>query len=403
MSVVLFVLLFFQVVFCDPGSCPDRCKGKYEILALLDACTKGCRSSVGLEAKTNEFGVNVNCETSCKDFTDDALKSACYDGCTYIPPTKIESPTSGIPLFGILGNPFFSRIFSLLKIFKEAETTNSSAAKETHVRIVIPDGPMDRPRMMENEDMRLMMNIMHGPDAEPAGAIHMIQVPPDGDAVDAVPSFARKFCFRTKAIFHHIATHPLFLASIILMFVSSICLLILALSRLSARRTRRAIFQRQYRRMPGFFRSPSMRVSLLTPQPDDEAPELPSKGLHHISELFSSTYFPVPNYGLASHFIICSYNDTKWPHVCVTSNLKFSACLTPGLCYTWTDRNHGFCKFAGSHEFAKSKVERVLQLAWASVCGVVRRHGDISLAYGQSNNSRFVFWNSTDSSNQRPR
>lgn len=100
--------------------------------------------------------------------------------------------------------------------------------------------------MMDDEDMNIMMNFMRGPDVEPPSAIHMIQVPPVGDAVD-VPNFARSFCFRARAVIHHLATRPLFMASIILMFVSSVSLLIFACSRLSARRARRAIFQRQYR------------------------------------------------------------------------------------------------------------------------------------------------------------
>lgn len=93
----------------------------------------------------------------------------------------------------------------------------------------------------------MMMNFMHGakPDNLPDGVIRM--GPPAPDNSMGVPSFARNFCFRARAALHHLATHPLFMASIILMFVSSIILLIFACYRLNVRRARRATFQRQYR------------------------------------------------------------------------------------------------------------------------------------------------------------
>lgn len=113
---------------------------------------KGCRLSVGLEARTDDFGVNLSCETSCNNFTEDALKSACYVGCTHISPTKVESSTSRRQLFGILGAPFFSRfvllilllhsvrIFNFFKSLKNVGAVNPPDVGEAHVTIVIPGG-----------------------------------------------------------------------------------------------------------------------------------------------------------------------------------------------------------------------------------------------------------------------
>ncbi|KAM7537921.1 hypothetical protein Aperf_G00000074249 [Anoplocephala perfoliata] len=278
MRAVLCVVLFFEVAFCAPlgyFDCDRHCAYNYEIAPLIDACIKGCSSSVGLEAKTDEFGVNLNCETSCGNFTDDALKSACYDGCTNIPPAKIESPSHGMPLREILSSPIFLRIFSLFKFFEKIEPINASDLGETHVRIVIPEGPGEGPHTMDGEDMRIMVNVIHGPDVELPGAAHVIQLSPgDDDAVD-VPNSARKICLRARAAFHYIFANSLLIFSFVCLFL----LIIIAFLRIRDRRARKAIVQRQYRRMPAFFKSPSMRVNLLTPQPpsDDEVPELPHK------------------------------------------------------------------------------------------------------------------------------
>ncbi|KAM7534099.1 hypothetical protein Aperf_G00000117085 [Anoplocephala perfoliata] len=241
-----------------------------EAAALADACMKGCRSSVGLEAKTNESAVNLKCETSCNDFTDDALKSACYGGCTHIAPIKAESPTSKMPLFGILCNPFFSSFFRPCEI---AETVTPPDVEKNPAHI-IPGGGA---HMMDGEDMSLLTNDMHIPDVEPPGTVNMIQMPLGGDAVD-VPSFARDFYFRASSALRHIVTHPLFMASVIVMFITSLSLLVSVCSLLIARRARRAVSQRHYQWMPTF-ESPFMRVSPVTPQQssNDEAPELPPK------------------------------------------------------------------------------------------------------------------------------
>ncbi|KAM7538273.1 hypothetical protein Aperf_G00000074264 [Anoplocephala perfoliata] len=233
--------------------------------------------------------MDLNCENFCDNYTDNALKLACYDGCAHISPTNVESSTSGMSFFRTHIGPFFTRMcdffkfgeiakFLKKKFMKYTETTKPPSVEETHVRIIIPGGPIEGPHMMNGENMRMTMHVMNGPDAEFSGPVHMVQVPPDGETVD-VSNFAPNFCFSARTAFHHIATHPLFMASVILMFVTSVSLLIIACSRLSAQRARKAIFERQYRRMPGFFRSPSLRFSLLTTQPpsDDEAPELPPK------------------------------------------------------------------------------------------------------------------------------
>lgn len=281
MRVVLSIFLFFQAVFSDPriySDCDQNCESKYDAAALTDACVKGCHSSVGLEAKIDEFNVNLNCESFCNHFSEDSLKSACYGGCTYVPPAKVERPKSVWPMLGALCNLFFSKVSNFFKVSKNSETTNPSAVEQTHIRIIIPGGFISGPHMMDDENMGMMMNAMHGLEVEPPNSINIIQPPLTGHGVDA-PNFSRTLCFRARAAFHHLATHPLFMASIIIMFVTSVSLLIFACSRLSARRARRVVFERQYRRMPAFFRSPSMRVNLLAPQPpsDDEAPELPPK------------------------------------------------------------------------------------------------------------------------------
>ncbi|VUZ53723.1 unnamed protein product [Hymenolepis diminuta] len=61
-----------------------------------------------------------------------------------------------------------------------------------------------------------------------------------------------------------------------------------------------------------------------------------------------------------------------------------------------------FHAFTERHCFAKPNDERALRLACASARSVMRRHGDIILAYGQSDEFSFVFRRSTDSFNRRP-
>lgn len=125
--------------------------------------------------------------------------------------------------------------------------------QETHIRIFLPD-PSAEQHMMNDDEMKVMMNVMHGPDADdlPNGLrfFNVGPPPPPAPVSDKgfdVPHFARRFCFRARAALHHLATHPLFMASIILMFISSVLLLVIACYRLSIRRARRATFQRQYR------------------------------------------------------------------------------------------------------------------------------------------------------------
>ncbi|KAL5109963.1 putative tRNA His guanylyltransferase [Taenia crassiceps] len=61
-----------------------------------------------------------------------------------------------------------------------------------------------------------------------------------------------------------------------------------------------------------------------------------------------------------------------------------------------------FHKFADKHAFVKPNDERALKLACAAARRVMRQHGDIVLAYGQSDEFSFVFRRSTDSFNRRP-
>lgn len=79
-------------------------------VSLAGACVFGCHSSVGLNARTDEFGVNLNCEQSCGRLEDDELKSACFVGCTYIPPMEIEPPQNGPPsIFDAISGPIISK------------------------------------------------------------------------------------------------------------------------------------------------------------------------------------------------------------------------------------------------------------------------------------------------------
>ncbi|KAL5109639.1 hypothetical protein TcWFU_000074 [Taenia crassiceps] len=244
---------------------------------LVESCVFGCHSSVGLSARTDEFGVNLNCERSCGRLEDGGLKSACFVGCTYIPPLEIEQPQNGpMSIFDAFGGPIISRIISLLPFNVNGQPDQDQPiVGETHVRIVIPKESSH----MADDDMFVMMNIVHDSNDESSDSFQVMPLPPNDDGPE-VSSLARTFCHRARVAFQNLASHPLFLVSIILMLVSSITLLAFVCVRLSARRARWATFQRQYRRMPAFFKPASVRVNLLTPQPtfeDDEAPELPPK------------------------------------------------------------------------------------------------------------------------------
>lgn len=277
MRAALFVFLLFSVPFSELhicNSCDRNCRSKYENASLIDACIWGCHESSGLNAKTDNYNVNLECEKSCKTFSTDDLKSACYDGCTYIPALPIDSR---FPLSGFFSAPRLSRIFDFLRgIDRNFEENNGAffliaedeqpLIRETRFRIFVSDGEskkkiMDTIFAPRYDDLRSnAVKVMHDRDNS---KIHL-----------ALPYGG--FNFRNQL--HRIATHPLFMALIIFTFVSSVILLIFSCYRLIIRRTRRAIFQRQYRRMPAFFKSPSMCVSPMTPQPnDDEAPILPSK------------------------------------------------------------------------------------------------------------------------------
>lgn len=94
--------------------------------------------------------------------------------------------------------------------------------------------------------MFVMMNVVHDSNDEPSDSLQVMPLPSTGDGSE-VSSFARTFCHRARIAFHNLASHPIFLVSIILMLASSVTLLAFACVRLSARRARWATFQRQYR------------------------------------------------------------------------------------------------------------------------------------------------------------
>ncbi|VDL60463.1 unnamed protein product, partial [Hymenolepis diminuta] len=370
-------------------------------VALVGACIQGCHSSPGLKAKTDKFNVNIDCENICKNFQTDDLKSACYGGCTHIPSLSIDNKcsTKGIfnhPLFSSGGGKTAEKIIPTPAVVDDEQPL----IRETHIRIFIPDGPSFGQNMIDEEGMRMMMNFMHGskPDNLPDGVIRMGPSAPDNSM--GVPSFARNFCFRARAALHHLATHPLFMASIILMFVSSIILLIFACYRLNVRRARRATFQRQYRRMPAFFKSPTMRVNPMTPQPpqydDDEALILPTKE----PIIFSVIQFR-PCLSLPQLFF-CRYKMANSQYTYVRGFEAEVPCLPNTWIVVRLD-GQNFHAFTERHCFAKPNDERALRLACASARSVMRRHGDIILAYGQSDEFSFVFRRSTDSFNRRPR
>ncbi|KAL5968336.1 hypothetical protein TSMEX_003928 [Taenia solium] len=277
---VVWLFLLLPLVLSSPFSChrcDEHCRNKYSNVSIAEACVFGCHSSVGLNARTDEFNVNSDCEQKCTHFEDGDSKSACYVGCTYIPPLEIERPQNGpMSIFDAISGPIISKIISFLPLNDNDQPEQvQPLLGETHVRIVIPKEPS---HMMDDE-MFVMMNIVQDSDVEPSDSLQVVPLPSNDDGSEA-PSFARTFCRRARIAFHNLASHPIFLVSIILMLASSVTLLAFACVRLSARRARWATFQRQYRRMPAFFKPASVRVSLLTPQPtseDDDAPELPPK------------------------------------------------------------------------------------------------------------------------------
>ena len=104
----------------------------------------------------------------------------------------------------------------------------------------------DEPQPMMGGNMQMMMGIMHGPDDETPDTF---QFPQMRQSVyeEEIPAFSSSFCRRARMALHHLANHPLFLASVVLMFVTSLSLLVFACVRLSSYRARRAAFQRKYR------------------------------------------------------------------------------------------------------------------------------------------------------------
>ncbi|VDM35692.1 unnamed protein product [Hydatigera taeniaeformis] len=419
---VLWFFLVLPLVSSFPFSChkcDENCRVRYNNGSLVEACVYGCHSFVGPYAHTDEFGVNLNCEQGCSHFADDDLKSACYVGCTYIPPMEIGEPQNDpMPIFDTLRSPIMSKIFSLFvngngrKLnFNESDLLSELEegqlpVRETHVRVVVPKDPSD----MMDDEMYVMMNVMHDSNEEPSDPLQAIP-PSSNDDHSEVSTFARTFCRRARIALHNLASHPLFLVSIILMFVSSVTLLAFACVRLSARRARWTTFQRQYRRMPAFFKPASVSVSLLTPQPtseDDEASELPPKEPFDQKDPLQKFILIV-----AQHYILArkiypllfSLNRTKMTNS-VYSYVRDYEAEVPCLLNTWIVvrlDGQAFHKFADKHDFVKPNDERALKLACAAAKRVMSQHNDIVLAYGQSDEFSFVFRRSTDSFNRRPR
>ncbi|EUB62472.1 hypothetical protein EGR_02604 [Echinococcus granulosus] len=276
---VAWLFLLLPSVLSLPFSCHDcdeNCRNRYSIASLGEACVFGCHSSVGLNARTDEFGVNLDCEQKCSHFEDSDSKSACFVGCTYIAPLEIVRPQSGpSPIFDALSGPIM-KIFSFLSLNDNGQPEQDQVpVRESHIRLVVPKEPSH----MMDDSVYVIMNVIHDSNDESPTSFHIMPVSSNDDGSE-MPSFARTFCRRAHIALHNLAAHPLFLVSVILMFVISATLLVFACVRLSARRARCATFQRQYRRMPAFFKPASVKVSLLTPQPtfeDEEAPELPPK------------------------------------------------------------------------------------------------------------------------------
>lgn len=276
MGVVLFVFLLFSVAFselhhCD--NCDRKCRNKYENASLVDACIRGCHVSSGLNAKTDDYNININCENSCKTFSTDGLKSACYDGCTYIPALPIDS---SLPTSGFFSFPLLSRIFDFLgrNDGKVGENNVASSLtvgdeqpiiREARVRIFASDG----------DSLKKVMDTVFAPryDDLPNDAVKVVHGRDNNMNHLAFPYEVLRFRYQL----HRIVTHPLFMALLTFTFVSSIVLLFFACYRLSIRSTRRAISERQYRRMPAFFKSPTCDSPLTLLSNDDEAPILPSK------------------------------------------------------------------------------------------------------------------------------
>nr|CDS27375.1 tRNA(His) guanylyltransferase [Hymenolepis microstoma] len=395
MRVVLCVFLLFSAAFSERHNCKNcdrNCRSKYENASLVDACIFGCHESAGPNAKTDDYNINIDCENSCKTFSTDGLKSACYDGCTYIPALPIHS---GSPLSGFFSSPILSRLFGFLRR-SDGHTEESNGAsslttgdeqpifREARVRIFASDG----------ESLKKIMDTIFAPryDALPRDGVKVMH-----DHGNRKIHFALPYeVLHIRDQLHRIATHPLFMALILFTFVSSVILLIFAFYRLSIRRTRRAIFERQYRRMPAFFKSPSTCVSPMTPQSnDDEAPILPSKEpiIFYISQF--RPCLPLPQF-------FCRYKMANSQYTYVRDFEAEVPCLPNTWIVVRLD-GQNFHTFSEKHGFAKPNDEKALQLACASARSVMRRHGDIILAYGQSDEFSFVFRRSTDSFNRRPR
>lgn len=94
--------------------------------------------------------------------------------------------------------------------------------------------------------MQMVMKVMRESEDEPSGEFQIPQVQQQVYQEES-PSFSSSICRRARLAIHHLATHPLFLASVILMFVTSLSLLVFACVRLNAYRARRATFRRQYK------------------------------------------------------------------------------------------------------------------------------------------------------------
>ncbi|VDO00402.1 unnamed protein product [Rodentolepis nana] len=375
MRIVLFVFLLFSVAFSELDSChscDENCRSLHANASLADACIQGCHESLGLDAKADDYNVNTDCENNCKNFSDNDLKSACYDGCTYIPALPIER---SVPITGFSATPLLSKILEFMKGINENVENNAESLvsgndqpliRETHVRIFASDGA----------NIKKILDTIFGS--------HNDDLPNDveHDRSNNKISLALPFNgiqFRDQL--HRIATHPLFMTLIIFTFVSSIILLIFACYRLSTRSTHRPIFQRQYRRMPQLVKSSSTCVSLVTPQSsDDEAPILPSK----------------------EPIFFCRYKMANSQYTYVRNFEAEVPCLPNTWIVVRLD-GQNFHTFTEKHGFAKPNDERALQLACASARSVMRRHGEIVLAYGQSDEFSFVFRRSTDSFNRRPR
>uniref|UniRef100_A0A5K3ETU6 Uncharacterized protein n=1 Tax=Mesocestoides corti TaxID=53468 RepID=A0A5K3ETU6_MESCO len=258
--------------------CDQNCRTKFSVPSVRISCFQGCRFSSGSQTELSESGVNAECEKACSSLSSDDMKAACYDGCTYIPVSNIMRPSnSPFSFSGIMPNPVISSIISMFRtlVNKQSESDNG-VVHRLRVQVLVPNDEIVETPSHPADNELLMMNSMSNLNGEALENLRMVMGPPQ--AVDT-PTFGNVMCHRVRAVIRHLTAHPLVLVSIILMFFTSTALLVFMCIRLNARRARRAIFRRQFKRMPAFFKPASVRVSLLSPQPatEEDASELPPK------------------------------------------------------------------------------------------------------------------------------